>query len=74
MAITERERHIRQRACPGCRNDRYNHPGIDDGGAPVTSEKCRLLGYVKFDRAAQRFVCPYWSAPAARRPQPAALF
>ncbi len=67
MAISERERKIRMTACPGCRNDRYNHPGIDDGGAPVTSEKCRLIETVKYDRASGQFVCPYWNALRAYR-------
>ncbi len=61
MAISEREREIQKTACCGCRNDRYNHPGIEDGGAPVASEKCRLIDYVKFDRSKHRYVCPYWS-------------
>ncbi|HDZ60207.1 MAG TPA: hypothetical protein ENH46_00725 [Candidatus Pacearchaeota archaeon] len=26
--------------CSGCRNNRYNFPGIKDGGAPVTCKEC----------------------------------
>lgn len=59
MHITTREAWIRKTLCPGCRNDRYNHPGTQDGGGPVTSEKCLLLRYVKRGPGRQGFVCPY---------------
>ncbi len=61
MPLTERERQIRRRVCRGCRNDRYNQPAKKDSGGLVLSEKCRLLVYVKNDRAAHRYVCPYWT-------------
>lgn len=68
MHITSWEQWIRQSLCPGCRNDRYNHPGIEDGGSPVTSEKCYLLGYVKRSPQGRPFVCPYRvDLPPSRR-------
>ena len=60
MPISERERQIRKSVCRGCRNDRYNHTEAKDDRHPVVSEKCRLLAYVKLDRATHRYVCPYW--------------
>jgi|GEM_PF-4043343 len=59
MRITEKERKIQETVCIPCRNDRYNHPGIEDGGAIVTSEKCRLITYVKYDRSTRSYVCLY---------------
>lgn len=59
MPISERDRTIQRAVCRGCRNDRYNGLGRKDDCGPVLSEKCKLLVYVKHDRAEHRYVCPY---------------
>ena len=63
MGISTKERHIQEIVCAPCRNNRYNHPGIEDGGAPVTSEKCKLINNVKYDRLEGRYICQYLIPP-----------
>lgn len=59
MGISEKDRRIQEAVCGPCRNDRYNHPGIEDGGALVTSEKCKLIPHVKYDRETNKYICLY---------------
>lgn len=53
----------RQRdTCPGCRQDRYNHPGLCERpgiDAVVTSQKCWHLDRttVMYDRHKKAWVC-----------------
>ncbi len=59
--MSERIRRIQREACPGCRNDRYNHPGMCERpgiDAVVTSAHCFSVPHVKYDRKAKRFRCP----------------
>ena len=59
MTLTSRDRIIQREACPGCRQDRYNHPAPGDGwNAPVTSEKCLHLNTLpKYNHLAAAFRC-----------------
>ena len=62
--MTDREftRLIQRTVCPGCRQDRYNHPGLCERpgiDAPVTTTKCWHLDRetVTYDSSARRYVC-----------------
>lgn len=62
MTVTAWERARQLDTCPGCHDDRYNHPGTCERpgiDAPVTSVKCWHLERptVHYDRQAKRFVC-----------------
>lgn len=60
MALSFRDREIIRSVCPACRNDQYNHPRDFARYVPAPSDKCRLLGYVKYDGDGHSFRCPYW--------------
>ncbi len=58
MALSFREREIIRSVCGSCRNDCYNQPPLSERLA-LTSDKCRLIQYVKYDRTTHRYRCPY---------------